>query len=66
MLFSGKVIIVVKVGLDRISGLDPAGPMFSTDVPYPFNWLDISPAARLSKEDATFVDVIHTDGRARW
>ena len=52
--------------LARISGLDPAGPLFAVDVPYPFNWLDISPAARLNRADAEFVDVIHTDGRARF
>ncbi|KAF9411210.1 hypothetical protein HW555_009924 [Spodoptera exigua] len=35
----------------RISSLDPAGPCFS----------DLEVALRLSKEDADFVDVIHTD-----
>jgi len=52
--------------LRRISGLDPAGPLFAIDVPYPFNFIHISPEARLNKEDAGFVDVIHTDGRARF
>ena len=51
--------------LSRISGLDPAGPLFTSDVPYPFNFLNISPRARLNKDDADFVDVIHTDGKAR-
>ena len=55
-----------STSLARISGLDPAGPLFAVDVPYPFNWLDISPSARLNREDAQFVDVIHTDGRARF
>ena len=34
------------------AGLDPAGPWFT----------QYSDAARLSKKDAFFVDVIHTDG----
>ena len=40
-------------------------PMFSSDVPYPFNWLNIAAEARLNPADADFVDVIHTDGKAR-
>ncbi|XP_012938625.1 pancreatic triacylglycerol lipase [Aplysia californica] len=38
-------------GLGRISGLDPAGPLFS----------DTPPDLRLDETDAMFVDVIHTD-----
>ncbi|XP_059169058.1 inactive pancreatic lipase-related protein 1-like [Physella acuta] len=38
------------VGLGRISGLDPASPLFS----------DLSNAVRLDPTDASFVDVIHT------
>jgi pimeloyl-ACP methyl ester carboxylesterase len=38
--------------LARISGLDPAGPYFE----------NTDPKVRLDKTDATFVDVIHTDG----
>ncbi|CAH1407845.1 unnamed protein product [Nezara viridula] len=36
----------------RLTGLDPAGPFFS--------W-DISKNVRISKRDAKFVDIIHTD-----
>ena len=65
--FTGATLHNIShVALTRISGLDPAGPMFAIDVPYPFNWLDISPQARLNKNDASFVDVIHTDGKARY
>ena len=64
--FTGQTLKTIShIVLRRISGLDPAGPLFALDVPYPFNWLNISPQARLNKEDAEFVDVIHTDGRAR-
>ena len=47
--------------LDRITGLDPAGPLFSTDSHWPFNNREIEDDARLSKDDAKFVDVIHTN-----
>ena len=38
--------------LDRISGLDPAGPCFETK----------NQENRLARTDAKFVDVVHTDG----
>ncbi|KAK7090923.1 inactive pancreatic lipase-related protein 1-like isoform X2 [Littorina saxatilis] len=40
-------------GLGRISALDPAEPIFKTEV---------DDSKRIDKSDATFVDVIHTDG----
>jgi hypothetical protein len=52
--------------LDRISGMDPAGPLFCNDVPYPFKNLHVKPTARLGPHDAKFVDNIHTDGDARY
>lgn len=51
---------------DRISAMDPAGPLFCNDVPYPFNHLNVTSASRLNHTDANFVDVIHTDGDARY
>lgn len=51
--------------LQRISGLDPAGPLFADDLPYPFN-MKIDSSARLDPSDADLVDVIHTDGKARF
>ncbi len=50
----------------RISGLDPAGPLFTNDVPYPFDRLHVSPDARLGPHDADIVDCVHTDGHARY
>lgn len=39
-------------GLSRITGLDPAGPLFEAQ----------HPKVRLDSSDATFVDVIHSNG----
>ena len=66
--FLGKHLIVdtdpAAKNLDRISAMDPAGPLFTNDIPYPFNKLNILPTARLGPHDATYVDVIHSDGGA--
>lgn len=66
--FAGKELrsLGAHFHISRISGLDPAGPLFAFDVPYPFNFANISQEARLNKGDANFVDVIHTDGKPRF
>ena len=46
--------------------MDPAGPLFCNDVPYPFDGLNVKPTARLGPHDANLVQAIHTDGQARW
>ena len=51
---------------NRISAMDPAGPLFYNDIPYPYNKLDITSDSRLSKHDAHLVDAIHTDGQPRF
>lgn len=52
--FTGAIVQKDKgEKLPRITGLDPAGPLF----------LLASPQNRLDPTDANFVDVIHTDGR---
>ena len=63
---SGKQLIQEGFKYDRISGMDPAGPLFCEDVPYPFDYKYIDPRARIGPNDADFVDVIHTDGGARY
>ncbi|PSN55090.1 hypothetical protein C0J52_01899, partial [Blattella germanica] len=49
--------LLVKVG--RITGLDPASPIFR-------NHLLVESSRKLDKDDADFVDVIHTDGSPVW
>jgi len=51
---------------DRISGMDPAGPLFFNDLPKPYSGLNCPSGARLNVSDADLVDVIHTDGDARY
>ena len=36
-----------KLKFDRISGMDPAGPLFCEDVPYPFDYDYIDPRTRI-------------------
>lgn len=50
--------------LDRISGLDPAGPVFCEEYSYTVASISncVAAQSRLSKTDAKIVDVIHTDG----
>ncbi|XP_065351815.1 lipase member H-like [Cloeon dipterum] len=53
--FSGKAVLnETQVLISRISGLDPALPLFSID----------RPENRLSKDDAELVDIVHTCGGA--
>jgi len=44
-----------KKSFDRITGLDPAGPLFEK----------VHQDKRLQKEDTRMVDVIHTDGYSK-
>ena len=64
--FTGRALKTIShLSLTRISGLDPAGPLFTNDIPYPFKYYNIAQQARLNKDDADFVDIIHTDGKPR-
>ena len=48
---------------DRISGLDPAGPLFFNDASFlEIHCAECTQASRLNGTDAGIVDVIHTDG----
>ena len=47
--------------LDRITGLDPAGPLFLVTLDsQPLS--NITPDSRLDETDAIYVDILHTDG----
>lgn len=63
---TGKLLRNSGLTFDRISAMDPAGPLFFNDVPYPWNGLNVTSASRLNRSDAHLVDVIHTDGDARY
>lgn len=45
--FAGKYLTELKDPdvrrFDRVSGMDPAGPLFANDVPFPFNNLNVNP-----------------------
>ena len=48
---------------DRISGLDPAGPLFFRDAQaFDLHCSLCTPASRLNGTDGDIVDVIHSDG----
>ena len=48
---------------DRISGLDPAGPLFFRDAQaFDLHCSLCTPASRLNGTDGNIVDVIHSDG----
>ncbi|KAL5241245.1 hypothetical protein ACI65C_008655 [Semiaphis heraclei] len=56
--FAGKALKLIDIRVGRITGLDPASPLFrqmlSASLP------------SLSSEDAAFVDIVHTDGARIW
>ena len=59
--FAGKSLAKLGLGLQRISALDPAGPLFlKTFFRGGVNTEDDA-AARLTASDADFVSAIHTD-----
>lgn len=52
---SSLLISFFLISLRRITGLDPAGPLFFPDLPV------VMPENHLSEKDASFVDIVHTD-----
>ena len=64
--FLGQALKEVGMQLDRITGLDPAGPEFLWPWSiFPWNlhqFKNLNPDWRLDPTDAKHVDVIHTDG----
>ena len=58
--FAGKNFAKLGMTMSRITGLDPAGPLFLKDFFGGRNQYDVT-EARLYSGDATFVDAIHTD-----
>ncbi|XP_050532433.1 pancreatic triacylglycerol lipase-like [Daktulosphaira vitifoliae] len=56
--FAGKSLKQDGITIGRITGLDPASPLFRE--------LLSSSLSSLSSNDATFVDVVHTDGAKVW
>ena len=61
--FLGKALATLSAPpLDRITGLDPAGPLFlKSKIASGMEPMPGSTSARLAPEDARFVDTIHTD-----
>ena len=66
--FAGQASAKYGITLDRISGLDPAGIPFYDPIPLPNVPAKPDPVdavnARLSADDAAFVDIYHADGIA--
>ncbi|VVC40073.1 Hypothetical protein CINCED_3A010000 [Cinara cedri] len=56
--FAGKALKLNDITVGRITGLDPASPLFRE--------LLSASLSSLSADDATFVDVVHTDGARVW
>lgn len=56
---AGYVLKEKGYTLGRITGLDPASPIFRSATV-------LSEARKLDRDDAAFVDIIHTDGSPVW